>query len=375
MNYLDKDKILFTPGPLTTSLSVKKAMLRDLGSRDFEFIKIVKEVRGHLLKIGQVDEKDFTTVLLQGAGTFSIEAVLSSTVEPQQKILVVVNGAYSKRICDIAAILKIETVIVKFLEEEKIDLNKIEEALKNHPNISHLCMVHCETSTGMFNPIKEVGELAFKYQKKYFVDAMSTYGAFPLSLKDFHIDYLVSSANKCIEGVPGFSFVLCKKESLAKTEGLARSLSFDLYAQEKGLTLSGQFRFTPPTHTLLAFHQALIELEAEGGPQGRGLRYQGNYQLLVKGMRELGFKDFLEPQLQGYIITAFRYPRGPQFHFETFYQKLNDRGFVIYPGKVGHADCFRIGNIGRIFKEDIQALLMAIQEIVKEMKFDPSSSH
>lgn len=373
MNNSGKDKILFTPGPLSTSLTVKKAMLRDLGSRDFEFIKIVKEVRQQLLKVGQVDEGDYTTVLLQGAGTFSVEAVLSSTLGPSQKILVVVNGAYSKRICDIAAILKIETIVVKFLEEEKIELNKIEEALKNHPDISHLCIVHCETSTGMFNPIKEVGELAFKYQKKYFVDAMSTFGAFPISLRDFHIDYLVSSANKCIEGVPGFSFVLCKKESLEKTERLSRSLSFDLYAQEKGLSLSGQFRFTPPTHVLLAFHQALAELQSEGGPEGRASRYQGNYELLVKGMREFGFKDFLEPQLQGYIITAFRYPRDPLFHFETFYQKLNNRGFVIYPGKVGHADCFRIGNIGRIFKEDIQLLLMAIYEIIKEMKFDPAS--
>ena len=362
-----KDKILFTPGPLTTSRTVKQAMLRDLGSRDFEFINIVKDIRARLLRAGEVDESDYTTIILQGAGTYSVEAVLSSTVPHNGKILVVVNGAYSKRMCDIAKVLKIETVQVKFKEEDKVDLKKIEDSLKSNQDLTHICMVHCETSTGMFNPIKEVGELAKKYSKKYFVDAMSSFGAYPMSLREHNIDYIVSSANKCIEGVPGFGFVLCKKASLEKTEGMARSLSFDLYAQWKGLEGSGQFRFTPPTHSLLAYHQALLELEAEGGVSARAERYKSNYQLLVSEMRKFGFQDFLEPSLQGYIITAFMYPNDSKFVFETFYSKLNERGYVIYPGKVAEANCFRIGNIGRIFNEDIKSLLLAIKEIIREM--------
>lgn len=367
-----KDKILFTPGPLTTSRTVKQAMLKDLGSRDLEFMNVVKEVRSKLLRVGEVDESDYTTIILQGAGTFSVESVLSSTVAENAKILVVVNGAYSRRICDIAKVLKIETVQVKFKEEEKIDPEKIEDAIKSNQNLTHICMVHCETSTGMFNPIKEVGELANKYKKQYFVDAMSSFGAYPISLRDHHIDYIVSSANKCIEGVPGFGFVICKKASLQKTEGMARSLSFDLFAQWKGLETSGQFRFTPPTHSLLAFHQALLELEAEGGVSARAKRYKNNYQLLVDEMRKFGFKDFLEVNLQGYIITAFMYPNDEKFVFETFYSKLNERGYVIYPGKVAEANCFRIGNIGRIFSEDVKALLLAIKEIIQEMGFNPS---
>ena len=188
-----------------------------------------------------------------------------------------------------------------------------------------------------------------------------------------HIDFLVSSANKCIEGVPGFGFVIARKEALLETEGWARSLSLDLLAQWRGLEGNGQFRFTPPTHALLAFHQALLELEEEGGPEGRGGRYFQNYRTLVTGMRALGFKEYLSTDLQGYIITSFLYPTDPKWSFEEFYRRLNERDFVIYPGKVSNADCFRIGNIGRVFEADIRALLAAIREVVEEMGFNPSA--
>lgn len=362
-----KDKILFTPGPLTTSQSVKQAMLRDLGSRDFDFIRLIKEIRQKLVELGQVSPEEFTAIILQGSGTFGLEAVVSSTIPPDGKLLVIINGAYGKRIVKIASILKIETVIVESPEDNKPDLKKISAALQEDSRITNVAVVHCETTTGIINPIKEIGSLVKAAGAKYFVDAMSSFGAVPINLDECNIDYLVSSANKCIEGVPGFSFILAKLSSLMETKIYARSLSFDLLDQYQGLEKNGQFRFTPPTHALIAFRQALAELELEGGVKGRAARYKANYEKLVAGMREMGFKEYLRPEDQGNIITSFRFPSDPNFNFEEFYDRLNSKDYVIYPGKVSNADCFRIGNIGRIFETDIRDLLAAIRETITEM--------
>ncbi len=362
-----KDKILFTPGPLTTSQSVKQAMLRDWGSRDFKFIRLIKEIRQKLVELGQVSPEEFTAIILQGSGTFGLEAVVSSTIPPDGKLLVIINGAYGKRIAKIASILKIETVNVESPEDNKPDLKKISAALQEDSRITNVAVVHCETTTGIINPIKEIGSLVKAAGAKYFVDAMSSFGAVPINLDECNIDYLVSSANKCIEGVPGFSFILAKLSSLMETKVYARSLSFDLLDQYQGLEKNGQFRFTPPTHALIAFRQALAELELEGGVKGRAARYKANYEKLVAGMREMGFKEYLRPEDQGNIITSFRFPSDPNFRFEEFYDRLNSKDYVIYPGKVSNADCFRIGNIGRIFETDIRDLLAAIRETITEM--------
>ena len=363
-----KDKTLFTPGPLTTSRTVKQAMLRDLGSRDVEFISLVKEIRQKLVEVGQANQNDYTAVIMQGSGTFGLEAVVSSTVPPNGKMLVIINGAYGKRIAKIASILKVDTVTLEYPENTTPDLQEIEDTLKGGANITNVSVVHCETTTGIINPIKEIGRIVAKSDAKYFVDAMSSFGAVPVHLAQCNIDYLVSSANKCIEGVPGFSFVLCKLSSLKETAGYARSLSFDLLDQYQGFEKNGQFRFTPPTHALVAFRQALAELEAEGGVAGRAERYRKNYEALVAGMRQMGFKEYLRPEDQGYIITSFLYPQDDNFRFEEFYEQLNEKGYVIYPGKVSDANCFRIGNIGRIFEPDIRDLLAAIRQIIAEMR-------
>lgn len=362
-----KDKILFTPGPLTTSQTVKQAMLRDLGSRDSEFIGLVKDIRHKLIELGQADPDEYTTVLMQGSGTFGLEAVVSSTVPPDGKLLVIINGAYGKRLVKIASILKIDTVTLEYPENTTPDLQEIENTLKTDKDITNVSVVHCETTTGIINPIREIGEFVARYGAKYFVDAMSSFGAVPVNLAECNIDYLVSSANKCIEGVPGFSFVLCKLSSLKETVGYARSLSFDLLSQYQGLEKNGQFRFTPPTHVLAAFRQALAELEAEGGVPGRAERYRKNYETLIAGMRQMGFREYIRDEDQGYIITSFLYPDDPNFSFEKFYESLNQKDYVIYPGKVSDANCFRIGNIGRIFEPDIRALLAAIAETITEM--------
>lgn len=362
-----KDKILFTPGPLTTSRPVKQAMLRDLGSRDFEFIQLVRDIRRQLLELGEVADQGYEAIIMQGSGTFGMEAVVSSVTPPDGKWLVIINGAYGRRIDQIAKVLKIETVPLIFPEDSKPKLEEIEAALAADDSITNVAVVHCETTTGIINPVEEIGAIVKKYGKSYFVDAMSSFGAVPLNLAECEIDYLVSSANKCIEGVPGFSFVIVCKETLLSTEGHARSLCLDLLAQWKGLEANGQFRFTPPTHVLLAFAQALQELQAEGGVAGRAARYKANYETLVAGMRAMDFKEYLRPEDQGHIITSFHYPTHPNFDFNRFYELLNERDFVIYPGKVSNADCFRIGNIGRIFMTDVRNLLAAIRETLVEM--------
>ena len=365
-----KDKILFTPGPLTTSQKAKQAMLNDLGSRDNTFIELLKDIRSRLLDTGGVKNGDYEAIILQGSGTYGLEAVISSTIPRGGKLLVIINGAYGRRIAQIARIHHLELVTLDYLENKKPDLFEIEATLQEDQAITQVAAIHCETTTGMMNPIKEIGELAKRYGKTYFVDAMSSFGAVPFNLAECQIDYMVSSANKCIEGVPGFSIILAKRETLEATEGFSRTLSFNLLAQWQGFEANGQFRFTPPTHTLLAFHQALVELELEGGVQGRGARYQSNYETLIAGMREIGFVEYLKPEDQGYIITSFPYPEHPNFDFNEFYRRLNEKDYVIYPGKVSQADCFRIGSIGRIFPADIKALLAAIRDTLKEMQID-----
>jgi 2-aminoethylphosphonate-pyruvate transaminase len=247
-------------------------------------------------------------------------------------------------------------------------------ALDHDLAITHVGAVHCETTTGLLNPIHELGKMAATFGKVFMVDAMSSFGAMPIPVADWGIDYLVSSSNKCIEGVPGFSLALARRERLeqimanTQSAGYARSLSLNLLAQWRGLEADGQFRFTPPTHAILAFRQALAELEAEGGVTGRAARYRRNYETLIGGMRKIGFVEYLRPEDQSYIITSFRYPDHPNFDFNRFYELLNAKGFVIYPGKVSDAACFRIGTIGRIFADDVLALLAAIRETLTEME-------
>ena len=365
-----KDKILFTPGPLTTSRTVKQAMLRDLGSRDYAFIGIISDIRQRLVALAGASPGEYEAVPIQGSGTFGIEAVLTSTVPRDGKVLVVINGAYGHRMVKICNVAGVACAALEFPENSVPDVSVIAKALEADPGITHVTVVHCETTTGIMNPIREIGAVAKAAGRVYFVDAMSSFGAVPIDAAACHIDYLVSSANKCIEGVPGFAFVIAKHDTFMATEGYSRTLSLDLLAQWKGLEANGQFRFTPPTHSLLAFHQALIELEQEGGVEGRAARYRHNYEILVEGMRAMGFAEYLPCELQGYIITSFRYPEHANFEFDEFYRRLNDRDYVIYPGKVSDADCFRIGHIGRIFEADVRALLAAIREILAEMDID-----
>jgi len=360
-------KLLFTPGPLSTSDTVKQQMLVDVGSRDSEFIHAVKDIQSELLRLAGVSKQDgYESVLIQGSGTFGIESVISSAVPGSGRLLILSNGAYGERMVKIAEVHRIPFDVLRFDEDQVTSPDNVMSYLEANTGFTHLACVHSETTTGLINPIKEIGALCIQHHIQYIVDAMSSFGGVTMDLKSSFIDYLVSSSNKCIEGVPGFSFALCRKSSLDACKGQARTLTLDLYAQWLGLETNGQFRFTPPTLSIMAFRQAIMELEAEGGIGAREKRYKQNKNMLDAGMKEMGFQFYLIPEIQGHIITSFLYPDDPLFNFERFYKKLSERGFVIYPGKLSKRDAFRIGNIGQIFPEDIARLLIAIKEVLAE---------
>jgi 2-aminoethylphosphonate-pyruvate transaminase len=363
------DKLLFTPGPLTTSLAVKQAMLHDAGSWHFEFNARVSSIRDRLLAVAGVSRaRGWEAILLQGSGTYAVEAVFLTCIPPQGKLVVLSNGAYGERIVRMLEHARIDHAVLRTPEDTPCDPNALDTLLRNDPAITHVAMVHCETTTGILNPLLEIGAITRRHQRSLIVDAMSSFGAYPVDLENTGVDYLISSPNKCLEGVPGFAFVICPRQKLEACAGFARSLSLDLLGQLKGFDTNEQFRFTPPTHSLLAFEQALHELELEGGFPARFARYQFNHRILVEGMAALGFRPYLNPTVQSCIITAFLYPDDPNFHFLTLYRRLSDAGFIIYPGKLTRTDTFRIGSIGRLFPADMRALLHAVDQATLEWR-------
>jgi 2-aminoethylphosphonate-pyruvate transaminase len=353
--------LLLTPGPLTTTDTVKQAMLKDWCTWDDDYNRdIVQTIRSKLVSLA-TSQPGYTSVLMQGSGTASVESALGSLIPTSGKLLVINNGAYGKRMAEIAAYLAIDCHVLNYPETALPDVDDIDIILTNDPAISHIAMVHCETTTGMLNPIQAIGQLAKKHQKVFIVDAMSSFGGIPFDLADWHIDVMISSANKCIQGVPGFGFVVCQQSIIEQSAGIARSLSLDLYQQWLCMEQhSGKWRFTSPTHVVRAFYQALQELDEEGGIAARYKRYTQSQKALVAGMKKRGFEPLLNEQLHSPIITSFFSPSAEHYDFKSFYTALKREGFVIYPGKVSNADCFRIGNIGAVNEADIQRLLEAV---------------
>ncbi len=359
--------LLLTPGPLTTSRTVKEVMLRDFCTWDDEYNSIVTDIRQRLVRLA-TERDGYTSVLMQGSGTFSVEATIGSVIPPDGKVLIVNNGAYGNRMVQIARRLRIDCVELKLPETRPADIDEIARALAGDQSISHVAMVHCETSTGMLNPAAEVGRLTNEHDRVYILDAMSSFGGIPMTMEDTGAHFLVSSANKCIQGVPGFGFVIARRSLLEESKGWARSLSLDLYDQWSEMeTKGGKWRYTSPTHTVRAFAKALDELDAEGGVAVRHERYQENHRRLVEGYQRLGFRPLLPPEWRSPIITSFLYPEDTSFTFDTFYAAMKRRRFVLYPGKVSDADTFRVGTIGHVYPEDIDELVTATAEAVQEL--------
>lgn len=364
MQSIERPYLLLTPGPLTTSDRVKQAMMADWCTWDKDYnINIVESIRAKLLTLAGVSDTEYTSVLLQGSGTYCVEAALSCLLHSNEKLLIVANGTYGERMEIIADYHRMNNHLISLPETEQVTAAIVEEYLKKDPAITHVAVVHCETTTGILNPIEEIAPVVKRAGKTLIVDAMSSFGGIPMDVEKLGIDVLISSANKCIQGVPGFGFVIIRRTALECCQGNAKSLSLDLYDQwnvmEKG---GGKWRFTSPTHVVRAFAEALQELEEEGGIEARYQRYQENHRTLVNGMRSLGYETLLADSQQSPIITSFLYPN-TEFNFHRFYDSLKARGFVIYPGKISKHDTFRIGNIGDVHPEDFKRLIEEIKQI------------
>ena len=361
----DKDEPwLFTPGPLTTSTTVKQAMLHDYGSRDNTFIDVNASIRKRLIDIIN-GSSEFICIPLQGSGTFVVEAMIATLIPDNGKLLVLVNGAYGKRICRICDYHGLDYRVNETAEDEPADLDQLDKTLREDNAISHVVVVHCETTSGILNPLDAVADIVEKHDRHLLIDAMSAFGAIELDATRIRFSGVVASSNKCLEGVPGLGFCLVRKSDIQQCRGNCRSLSLDLYDQWVAMEKNAQWRFTPPTHVILAFNQALDEFDAEGGVKGRGARYRKNCDLLMKGMIDMGFKPLLKPEHQAPIILTFHLPVDPNFDFQVFYDYLRERGYVIYPGKLTVADSFRVGCIGRLNTEHMRAVLEAIAEFLQ----------
>lgn len=371
-NAIENPYLLLTPGPLSTSPTVRQAMMKDWCTWDKDYNDLVQGIRSRLVSLALPKhperQAEFTSVLMQGSGSASVESVIGSVIGDDDKLLVLANGAYGKRIGQIASVLRIEHKLWDFGEADAIDLDALKTLLEEDRLLNadkpftHVAVVHCETTTGRLNPIEAIAPIVQAANCSFIVDAMSSFGGIPMDVAELNIDFLISSANKCIQGVPGFGFVIANRQKLEASAGTARSLSLDLYDQWKGMEDGGgKWRFTSPTHTVRAFDQALSELEEEGGIPARYARYQENHDVLVAGMRKLGFQTLLEDAVQSPFITTFFNPEEASYHFNEFYARLKANGFVIYPGKVSDADCFRIGNIGHVFPEDMARLIDVIE--------------
>jgi 2-aminoethylphosphonate-pyruvate transaminase len=361
-----RDPWLLTPGPLTTSATVKQAMLHDWGSRDHEFIAINRRLREKLVALAG-GTGTHVCVPMQGSGTFAVEAMIGSFVPATGKLLILINGAYGKRIARICDYYRRTHGVLEWPEDRPVDPAAVEKALAGDPAITHVAVIHCETTSGVLNPIAEVAAVVARAGRRLLIDSMSAFGALPVDAREIAFDAVAASSNKCLEGVPGMGFVICRKEALEACKGNSPSLSLDLFDQWQALEKTGQWRFTPPIHCIVAFDQAVREHEAEGGVAGRGARYRNNCRILIEGMRKLGFATLLPDRLQAPIIVTFHMPVDPKFVFESFYDKLRERGYVIYPGKLTVADSFRIGCIGRLGEAEMKGALGAVDEAMGEL--------
>ncbi|HEX9558455.1 MAG TPA: 2-aminoethylphosphonate--pyruvate transaminase [Reyranella sp.] len=361
------DPLLLTPGPLTTSASVKQAMVHDWGSRDAGFLRVNRMVLDKIVELAG-GQGSHVTVPVQGSGTFAVEAMITSFVPKSGKLLVLINGAYGQRARRIVEIAGRAAASLEMPEDMPPDLPLLERMLAEDKAITHVFAVHCETTSGILNPIVEIAAIVASHRRRLLVDSMSAFGALPIDAREIRYDALAASSNKCLEGVPGLGFVICRNEALEECEGNATTLVLDLFDQAEAFARTGQYRYTPPIHVIVALGKAIEEHAAEGGVLGRGRRYRDNAKVLIDGMRAMGFRTLLPDRLQAPIIVTFHMPTDPKFVFQRFYDGLKDRGYVIYPGKLTVADSFRMGCIGRLYPEHMKGALAAVREVLDEMR-------
>jgi len=358
---------LLTPGPLTTAIEVKREMLRDWGSWDGDFRELTARMRRELLALLGPGGAAFDCVPIQGSGTFGVEAMLGSFVPRDGRVLVLANGAYGQRAAEILRYIDRDFHLLDKGDYLPPRGDEVAAILADDPAITHVVAIHCETSSGILNPLEEIAAATAAAGRKLLIDSMSAFGAVPLSPDQIPFEAMVSSANKCIEGVPGFSFVFATRDTLAAAKGNAHSLSLDLHAQWATMESSGQWRYTPPTHVVAAFIEALRLHREEGGVAARGARYAANRDALVGGLRQLGFETLLNDRWLSPIIVTFFCPEDPAFEFSRFYELMKSAGYIIYPGKLTLVDSFRIGCIGRMDERVMRDVVTAVHDALQQM--------
>jgi 2-aminoethylphosphonate-pyruvate transaminase len=363
---MDRDRILLTPGPLTTTLRTKLAMLKDWGSWDADFNAVTARLRERLLDI--VDGHDSHVVVpLQGSGTFSVEAAVATLVPRDGHVLVLDNGAYCKRAARLTQMMGRKASVMAFPEDAPVAPAALEDRLTSDASITHVILIHCETGTGVENPLAAVAAVCEKHGKGLIVDAMSSFAALPIDARKVRFDALVAASGKCLEGVPGMGFVFIRKAVLDRCAGNSQSLAMDLHDQCAYMGKTGQWRFTPPTHVVVALSEALTQFVEEGGQPARLARYTQNCRTLVDGLAALGFKPFLKPEIQAPIIVTFHAPAHPAYDFKRFYDSTKAKGFILYPGKLTQVETFRVGCIGAIGPVEMQQAVNAVAATLQEM--------
>ena len=366
MGLFSRDPILLTPGPITTSLATKMAMLRDWGSWDANFNAVTAEVRTKLVDIVH-GQDTHVCVPMQGSGTFSVEAAINTLVPSAGHVLVLINGAYGLRLAKLTQMMGRKVSTFETAEDVPTTAADVERLLKDDPSITHVGLIHCETSTGILNPLPEIAAVVERHGKSLIVDAMSSFGAIGIDARTTKFDALIAASGKCIEGPPGMGFVLVRRGILEQCAGNSTSLALDLHDQWVYMEKTTQWRYTPPTHVVVAFNAALDQHVAEGGQPARLARYTKNCETLMAGMGELGFKVFLRPEIQAPIILTFHAPPDPAYNFKDFYARVRDKGFILYPGKLTKVETFRVGCIGAVGADEMRHAVNAIRDTLREM--------
>ena len=366
MGLHSRDPILLTPGPLTTTLETKAAMLRDWGSWDAAFNAVTANVRRRLLDIVN-GHATHVCVPMQGSGTFSVEAAVNTTVPRDGHLLVLINGAYGKRMAKLAQMMGRRVSTFETADDVPTTADDVDRLLAKDASITHVGLIHCETSTGILNPLAAIAAVVARHGRRLIVDAMSSFGALPIDVSATPIDAVVAASGKCIEGPPGMGFVIVRRSTIEGCEGRSSSLALDLHDQWVYMEKTTQWRYTPPTHVVVAFNAALEQYVAEGGQPARLARYTANGEALVAGMQALGFRVFLDPAIQAPIIYTFHAPADPAYDFKRFYAEVRDRGFILYPGKLTQIETFRVGCIGAIGRNEMQQAVNAVADTLREM--------
>jgi 2-aminoethylphosphonate-pyruvate transaminase len=367
---MDRDPILLTPGPLTTTLRTKLAMLKDWGSWDDDFNAVTARLRAQLLDIVH-GHASHVLVPLQGSGTFSVEAAVATVVPRDGHVLVLDNGAYCKRAVKLTTMMGRKASSLAFAEDAAVSPPALDQRLAQDDSITHVVLIHCETGTGVLNPLAEVAHVCERRGKGLIVDAMSSFGALPIDARSMRFDALVAASGKCLEGVPGMGFVFLRKAILDGCAGHSQSLAMDLHDQHQYMQRTGQWRFTPPTHVMVALAEAVAQFEEEGGQPARLARYADNCKTLIDGLTQIGLRPFLTPELQAPIIVTWHAPSHRAYDFKRFYAAAKQRGFILYPGKLTEVETFRIGCIGAIGRNEMRQAVNAVADALQEMGITP----